>query len=243
MTIAGKSGSRPARSLPEALTRTLRHDVGDLLQTIYATVAILQKRLPAEFELERRIIADLRTRAEGCKNLLDTIHDFVCPLTLSLESVDLPAMAARLAETYAARYPQVQVHAEALATQDISGDPKRLAHVGGTLLANACESGAKHVRFETRPGPGEGQATWTISDDGPGVGAEDLERLFNPFFSTRHGHLGLGLALARKLVLLHGGQLTTENLPGGGFRACVTLPRVPPENVDFRQEALFSSGV
>ena len=52
--------ARP-QSVAEAIARTLRHEVGDLLQTVYAAVAILKERLPAECQAERRILTDMRT--------------------------------------------------------------------------------------------------------------------------------------------------------------------------------------
>jgi hypothetical protein len=53
--------------LVETIARTLRHDVGDLLQTVYSTAGIHQTRLPRDQNLERRLLADPRTRAETCK--------------------------------------------------------------------------------------------------------------------------------------------------------------------------------
>src|SRR5262245_1200892 len=82
MTPAPAPAQKGAHNLPEALARTLRHEVGDLLQTVYATVAILQERLPRDWSLERRVLTDLRGRAEVCKNLLDNVHDLVCPVSL-----------------------------------------------------------------------------------------------------------------------------------------------------------------
>src|SRR5271165_435901 len=61
--------------LLESVTRTLRHEVGDLLQTIYSTVAILQERLGTDNRLERRFLSDLRARAETCRDELDAVHD------------------------------------------------------------------------------------------------------------------------------------------------------------------------
>src|SRR5262245_23193224 len=58
MTPAPAPAQKVAQNLPEALARTLRHEVGDLLQTVYATVAILQERLPREWSLERRVLTD-----------------------------------------------------------------------------------------------------------------------------------------------------------------------------------------
>src|SRR5207248_589699 len=74
--------------------RTLRHEVGDLLQAVYSTVAILQDRLAAGSDLERRLLGDLKARAEGCRQELDAIVDLVCPLTLSLTPVDLGQLAS-----------------------------------------------------------------------------------------------------------------------------------------------------
>ena len=77
-----------------------------------------------------------------------------------------------------------------------------------------------------------------VADHGPGVPADLTSRLFSPFFTTRAGHAGLGLALARKVVLLHGGRITADNLPEGGFRATVILPRKAtfPEKEVTREE-------
>src|SRR5262249_54470163 len=106
---------RPAaRSLPEALARTLRHEVGDLLHTVYAEVAILQKRLPGHAAVEQRILADLRSRAEACKGLLDQVNDLVSPVvSLSIEQVDLAQTAAVLVAAAAPRYPKLEVRAVA----------------------------------------------------------------------------------------------------------------------------------
>ena len=98
MAILSELGQRSNRTLPEALVRTIRHEVGDHLQTVYAAVAILQKRLPAEAAVERRVLADLRSRAEECKRLLDDVSDLVSPLSLSVEPADLrswPAISLR----------------------------------------------------------------------------------------------------------------------------------------------------
>ena len=66
---------------------------------------------------------------------------------------------------------------------------------------------------------------WVIRDDGPGVATEMSHLLFSPFFSTRPGHAGLGLALARKWIVLNGGKITAGNLPQGGFEVHVSLPQ------------------
>jgi signal transduction histidine kinase len=228
MELAAGNGPVDTARLPEAVARTIRHEVGDLLQTIYATAAILQERLPPEADLERRVVADMRARATLCKNLLDTVHDLVCPVVLSPEPVDLADLARTLTMTVAARHPVLEVEAVTAPTPTILGDVRRLAQVGNLLLAHACASARRQVHFRTDSGAEPGQAEWSVTDDGPGMPAEQLEQLFVPFLLSRHAPTTLGLALARKLVLLHGGQIDAENLPKGGFRVRVLLPPEPP---------------
>src|SRR5262245_45575083 len=99
-------------NVPEAIVRLLRHEVGDLLQTVYAAVAILKERLPPEYPTERRILTDMRARAETCRDLLDTVHDLVCPITLSLEDTDLAELVRSVAGRIGARFPRVTLRLE-----------------------------------------------------------------------------------------------------------------------------------
>jgi signal transduction histidine kinase len=228
MTQIGEGRPRP-QTVPEAIVRTLRHEVGDLLQTVYAAVAILKERLPADLATERRILTDMRSRAESCRDLLDTIHDLVCPLVLATEEVDLAELVREVAGRVGARNPRVALNLEIKPVPPIQGDPRRLVQLIGVLLTDACSSAAGgNVVCRVGPGPSPGEVTCEIIDDGPGVPPDKEGLLFNLLTTTPHGHLGPGLALARRIAVLHGGRVVAGNRPEGGFRVEVTLPREPP---------------
>src|SRR5579859_3528287 len=74
--------------ISEAVIRILRHEVGDLLQTVYSAAALLNQRLPPGWELERRVVADMRTRGETCRRYLDYTHDLFCALRINKEQFD-----------------------------------------------------------------------------------------------------------------------------------------------------------
>jgi signal transduction histidine kinase len=63
-----------------------------------------------------------------------------------------------------------------------------------------------------------------IADDGPGVPADMVDRIFNPFFTTKAQGSGLGLAIVRKIIDAHDGRIDVSSAPGRGTRFTVTLP-------------------
>ena len=66
-----------------------------------------------------------------------------------------------------------------------------------------------------------------VRDTGVGVSAEDLDKLFVPFFTTRHDGTGLGLPISRRIVQAHGGELDVASTPGKGSAFTVRLPLQP----------------
>jgi signal transduction histidine kinase len=212
------------RSLAESMARTLRHEIGDFLQKVYASVAILQGRLPAQWDLEREILSRLRQGAENCKRLIDAIQDFLCPIRVAQQPLDLASLLPLLATSCQAAFPGVQVMLDDGGPAPVVGDAERLTQVGRILVTNACEAMPQHVLIRLRTNAAHHRVEWSFHDDGPGVPAEFADRLFTPFATSRTGHAGLGLALAQKIVAAHQGQITAGNNPEGGFVATVVLP-------------------
>lgn len=121
----------------------------------------------------------------------------------------------------------------------LQADPRRLKQILVNLLSNALKFTPQEgqVSLTVVPNPTEKVIRFTIQDNGIGIKAEDMPRLFKPFtqldssLSRPHEGTGLGLALVRRLVELHGGQVwvESEGLAGQGSRFIFTLPwSVPP---------------
>ena len=70
-----------------------------------------------------------------------------------------------------------------------------------------------------------------IADNGPGIPAENREKVFDPFFTTKRAGTGLGMAVVQRIMLAQGGQITLEENPGGGLLVRLLIPRVRKEHM------------
>jgi PAS domain S-box-containing protein len=105
----------------------------------------------------------------------------------------------------------------------IHGDNDQLQEVLINLLENASQALSPGRRCYIRAAVHHQCLEIEVEDDGPGLGA-DPERLFTPFYTTKVNGTGLGLSVARRICVAHGGSLTAENMDQGGARFRVTLP-------------------
>jgi signal transduction histidine kinase len=126
------------------------------------------------------------------------------------------------------------IHKGELSGAEIEGDPELLEFAISNLLTNAVKyspAGTAVTLALERDGD---QALLHVSDQGPGMTAEESRRIFDRFYRTEaaqvseHPGFGLGLAIAREIASHHGGDLRVESTPGAGSRFTLALPLVVP---------------
>ena len=152
--------------------------------------------------------------------------DYARPSTRRREPVDLADLAhSALRSAEAAGQGLKAMMRVADGTPPAAGDPDQLRRAVGNLLRNAREAAGPlgSVRIEITP-EGSDRVAIRIEDNGPGISAEALPRLFQPFFTTRPGGTGLGLALVHRLVEAHGGEVRVEARPAEGAAFTIVLP-------------------
>jgi signal transduction histidine kinase len=140
--------------------------------------------------------------------------------------IDVNALLERLQSEFAELGASVKIQGRA--TRPFTGRPQALKRCLTNLISNA-------VNFGTRATVAVEDGTALVirvSDEGPGLPPEELERVFEPFYrveSSRNrdtGGTGLGLSIARDIAQSHGGSLIVRNLPSRGLEAVLALPRV-----------------
>jgi signal transduction histidine kinase len=99
-----------------------------------------------------------------------------------------------------------------------------LQHIVLNLVSNSLEAmGDKGSRIVISTRKDDGMALLAVADDGPGIRSDLLEQVQEPFFSTKHGGVGLGLAICRSLAWQNGGGLEIVSAPGAGTRVALEL--------------------
>jgi signal transduction histidine kinase len=152
---------------------------------------------------------------------------------LSVGLIALPAVVEAAVETVrpAALDKRVEIHVDLDETLWVRGDAKRLGQVAGNLLVNAVKFTPAGGRVDVRLARRGDFAELSIEDTGTGIDEAFLPHVFDRFrqgdasVTREHGGLGLGLAIARHIVELHGGSISARNrsdVPGSAFT--VALP-------------------
>ena len=205
------------------------HEVGNPLNAISMGL----QRLRAEFSPEpadqyARFVDLMQSEVRRLNTIVEQFIGLARPLPLKPVAVALPELLAdvqALVETEA-RLAGVTVRVETASTRpSIMADRDHLRQVLLNLVLNATQAmrqGGGTITLGaavTREG-----AAVTVTDTGPGIPADVLPRIFDPYFTTRRDGLGLGLTISRRIVEAHGGALGVASRPGRTvFR--VALPR------------------
>lgn len=180
------------------------------------------------------LIASLLEEATLLTRLIEDLTDLSAAeageLRLHPEPVDLREIAEQAA---AALRPGATPAGVALAVDadgELEADPVRLRQLLGNLLSNAIRHSPPGATVRVQSRRAAGFVEISVSDEGDGIAAEDLDRIFERFWRAEHsrgragGGSGLGLAIVRRLAEAHGGAITVQSTIGQGSTFTVRLP-------------------
>ncbi|HEY7726567.1 MAG TPA: ATP-binding protein [Anaeromyxobacteraceae bacterium] len=209
----------------------LAHELRNPLASMSGSVELL-RGAPALGDEERRLLGILLREAERLDHLVERFLEYSRPGAPARVRADLARVAEETLAVFSHDPAAARVRLEPeLRPAPAWCDADQMRQVLWNLLLNAAQASSRegepgHVRVRCGPSPGGG-AVLEVEDDGPGIAAEDLPRLFTPFFTTRARGSGLGLATVQRVVDAHGGAVAVDSTPGAGTRFTVRLPPAP----------------
>ena len=224
------------------MAAAIAHEVKNPLASIEVMAGVLRRQLPDKPEA-LETLGDIIKEAKMANAIVVEVLEFVRPISLQVERVALGDVLKEAITTAESKQARGTVSIEMDLDPDVPdmlADPQQLRQLFGNLLANAFEAmeGSGHIDIRTSLVPGDDdtvrpedalppQVAIEVRDSGPGISADDLERIFSPFFTTKPQGTGLGLAIVRKVVDAHDGHIDATSAPGRGATFRVTLPVVP----------------
>jgi signal transduction histidine kinase len=183
----------------------------------------LRAELVGDRQLRQQMVADVADMQAMIEATLDYLRDL---RSESPRPIDLNALLSSLAQDERSLGRQVTLSGEANAPY--VGRLSALKRAIANLVNNAIQyAGAAELRVVDEAG----RLQLIVEDRGPGIAPAELARVTEPYYrvdasrSRETGGVGLGLAIAKDVAVLHGGELQLENRPGGGLRATLVLPR------------------
>jgi signal transduction histidine kinase len=219
--------------LASALAHELSQPLGAILRNAEAAEIHLNNPEPDLEEL-RAIVSDIRKDDRRAGDVIEQMRALIKRRTLEMHPLGLNELVQDVISL---------VHSDAVARHValdcavapglplVAGDRVHLSQVLLNLIMNGMDaiqgSAAltKRVLIEARPKE-EGRVEVAVTDSGPGLPAGVIDKVFDPFYTTKSGGLGMGLPISRTIIEAHGGKLWAEQAPGGcGLTFRFTLAR------------------
>jgi two-component system CheB/CheR fusion protein len=219
----------------------LSHELRNPLSPIKSSLAVLDRAEPGS-PVSRSAVAIIDRQVEHLVHIVDDLLDTTRiargKVVLATSRVRLGALASAAIDDHRAAFDAAGVALEIHPAAEelwIDGDVTRVAQVIGNLLGNALKFNAPGGRVDVSLFRYGGTAVLTVKDDGAGIAEDMRPRLFTPFVQApqtldrSRGGLGLGLAMVKGIVELHGGTVAAESAGvGKGSTFTVRLPLAAP---------------
>jgi len=215
----GLERDRRLASLGE-MAAVLAHEIRNPLTSMKGHAQLLAERLAPD-SVEKEKAGRVVREAVRLEELTADLLSFIRSEQVEREAVD-PAEILRSAANEVG--PERIELETADAPEQWSLDPRLIRQALGNLLRNALQASPDAEAATAALSVESGALVYRVRDRGTGVPQSERERIFEPFYTTRTRGTGLGLAVARRIVELHGGAITTTNLPEGGAEFRVTIP-------------------
>ena len=214
------------------VAQRIAHEIKNPLTPIQLSAQRLRRRLstnrsPEDKRLLEEATATIVEEVEGLKQLVDEFSRFARMPALQPKETDLGRLLEGVVVLYRESHPELAIKSSFSPDMPpVDVDPDQIKRAVLNLVDNAVEavSGTGQVSVETIWLPDSRRARIVVADDGPGIPADDKERLFLPYFSTKASGTGLGLPIVHQIVTDHGGTIWVEDATPQGTRFVLELP-------------------
>ena len=209
------------------LAAGVAHEIRNPLASISGSIELL-RQAPVASDDDRTLMAIVHREIQRLNLLIGDLLDYANPRPPQRVDFDLGVLVEETLQVARAdaAFAQVTMAMQVDRPLPVHADPAKLRQVLWNLLRNAADAaaaGGKHVHVDAHRSFDATRIT--VTDDGPGIAADQLAHIFDPFFTTKSKGTGLGLAICHAIVAEHDGHIDVSSEPGKGTQMEVILPR------------------
>jgi PAS domain S-box-containing protein len=217
--------------LSASLAHELNQPLTAILSNAQAALRFLSSK-PADIEEVREILQDIVKDNSRASEVIRRMRSLVKKEAIEFAPVDMPSLVRDVAALVHSDVILLNVKLAVETTEGlpaVHGDKVQLQQVVLNLLLNAfdamkeCPPTARQVKLSVERNDA-GLIQTAVSDRGPGLSHDKLDKIFQPFYTTKGEGLGMGLSICRSIIEAHGGRLWAENNPDRGATFYFTLP-------------------
>ena len=224
------------RDLLARLLKRLAHEIRNPLSSLGVHFQLLEEDLSTLSPSARTQLAPRLGIIHGELHRLESIVErflkLAGPSALELEPVEMKKIVNHVCELLrpeaTARNVEILVEIEP-DLPPVSVDSVRLTQALLNIIINGIQAISGSGRVKVSAAKSGGILSLRVQDTGPGISANELGDIFDPYFTTKTEGNGLGLWIAQQIAVAHGGDLRAENAPAGGAVFTLTLPLKPKE--------------
>jgi signal transduction histidine kinase len=202
----------------------LAHEIRNPLGGIQLYASLLMKDLTDQPQ-SLQVVAKISAGVKRLEALVSQVLQFSREMLCNVREMDLAATIEEVIGlcSASALAKQIEIDVDGPKPLHISGDPILLGQTVMNLVLNAIEAmhspGTVMLRYVAPPAESDArQFHLIVRDTGPGIPTNILDRIFNPFFTTKDSGTGLGLAIVHRAVEAHNGTIHASNVEGGGAK-------------------------
>jgi len=202
------------------------HDLRSPLQSVKNAVYMIRQRP----EYTGRMLDVIEGAVDRSLKMLDELRQRTREEPLVLEPTDMKSLVEQVAREVI-HPPKIVISVEAEGVAPAQVDSLRMRRALENIINNAVESMHAEGEVKVNLSREEDRIVLMVSDQGRGMSPEVMSQLFKPFFTTKPGGMGLGLAFCKRTVEAHGGAIKVESEEGKGTTVTIVLPVNEPPQV------------